>query len=152
MTEGHRRRVRGTMSRTTGKMRVAMIGTGDITALQHPAYADCADAELVAICDTNPELLAERQSDLMMNIFSECHCAGHQLWHLHDASHPLHDAELVTELGGDPLKEIYQALDSALARILDAVDHSMRVLLYCIHGLGPAFSSTHILSEDLMCE
>lgn len=39
-----------------------MIGAGDITSLHRPAYCDCADAELVAICDTDAELLAQRRA------------------------------------------------------------------------------------------
>lgn len=39
-----------------------MIGAGDITSLHEPAYRDCADAALVALCDANPDLLAQRSA------------------------------------------------------------------------------------------
>jgi predicted AlkP superfamily phosphohydrolase/phosphomutase len=29
--------------------------------------------------------------DFAIQVFAETHCSGHQLWHLHDASHPGHD-------------------------------------------------------------
>jgi len=45
------------------KLRAAMIGVGDITMLHFPAYRDCRDVELAAICDVNRELLARRQRE-----------------------------------------------------------------------------------------
>lgn len=96
------------------------------------------------------KLLSERRPELLMNIFSECHCAGHQLWHLHDPSHPLHDNDMVNALGGDPLKEVYKALDRALGRIIDSLDSSQRLLVFCSHGIGPAYTGTHLLDEVLL--
>ncbi|MGH2982552.1 MAG: alkaline phosphatase family protein, partial [Solirubrobacterales bacterium] len=47
------------------------------------------------------ELLDRGGWDLFLSVLGEPHCVGHQLWHLHDASHPGHDAALVSRLGGD---------------------------------------------------
>jgi predicted dehydrogenase len=42
------------------RLKVAMIGVGDITDLHHPAYVDFDLAELYMLCDTNPEQLEGR--------------------------------------------------------------------------------------------
>lgn len=94
--------------------------------------------------------MSEVDFDLFLNVYSECHCAGHQLWHVHDPEHPAHDPGLLEALGGDPLKQVYQAMDGALARILDAVDKQTTVMVFCSHGIGPAYTGTHLLDEILM--
>jgi len=46
-----------------GKLKVGMIGVGDITSLHRPAYVDFEHAELVALCDVDPERLARRSAE-----------------------------------------------------------------------------------------
>jgi predicted AlkP superfamily phosphohydrolase/phosphomutase len=58
------------------------------------------------------EYLRGPDLDVFLNVFSECHCAGHQLWHLHDPAHPQHDSAMVNALGGDPVKAVYAAMDA----------------------------------------
>ncbi|HVU74208.1 MAG TPA: Gfo/Idh/MocA family oxidoreductase [Mycobacteriales bacterium] len=41
-------------------VRVGVLGVGQVFELTSRAYDDCPDAELVALCDTDPERLAER--------------------------------------------------------------------------------------------
>ncbi len=96
------------------------------------------------------ELLDGRDDPLLFQVFSECHCAGHQLWHLHDEQHPLHDRELAEALGGDPLKDVYQGLDAALAELKAALGPNDRLLVLCSHGIGPAYTGTHLLDEVLL--
>lgn len=100
--------------------------------------------------DMTLQAIAENEGDLFLNVFSECHCAGHQLWCTHDEDHPQYDLSLVHDLGGDAVKQVYQALDSALAEILDAVDDQTSVLVFCSHGIGPAYTGTNLLDEILM--
>ena len=40
------------------------------------------------------DLLITEGCEVVFTVFSEAHCAGHQCWHLHDASHEQHDAML----------------------------------------------------------
>jgi predicted AlkP superfamily phosphohydrolase/phosphomutase len=96
------------------------------------------------------ELLAGQSADLLLQVYSECHCAGHQLWHLHDPSHPQHDPALVAELGGDPLLAVYRALDRAIGHLLAAVTADTAVMVFCSHGIGPAYTGTHVLDEILL--
>lgn len=49
------------MSKNDRKLKVAMIGVGDITFLHHPAYIDNPDAELYALCDNYEPLLKQRR-------------------------------------------------------------------------------------------
>jgi len=56
------------------KLNAAMIGVGDITMLHYPAYRDFPDAALVAICDTNPELLERRKTEWgVSKIYTDYH-------------------------------------------------------------------------------
>ena len=94
--------------------------------------------------------LRREDFDVFLHVFSECHCAGHQLWHLHDPSHPIHDRSMVELLGGDPLKAVYVAIDSAIGTILEEVGASTHVMMFLSHGIGPAYTGTHLLDEVLL--
>ena len=78
----------------------------------------------------------------------EAHCGGHQLWHLHDSTHPRHVPEL-TAAFGDPIKDLYVEIDRTFGRLLDLVDSNTRVLFVSTHGMGPAFDGNAILDEVL---
>lgn len=86
--------------------------------------------------------------DFCMSIFTEAHCAGHRCWHLHDSGHHLHNAELV-KLAGNPLLDIYKALDKALGRLISKVEGEAKIVLYLSHGMGPRHSGTRILDRML---
>ena len=59
--KGHERWRRTSADR---KVRVAFIGTGAVTAYHHlPGLRLDPRAELVAICDTDPEILEKRQAE-----------------------------------------------------------------------------------------
>src|SRR5262249_51695657 len=65
--------------------------------------------------------LARGEWDLLAQVFTEGHCAGHQCWHLHDPNTPGrdHDTAAIT---GDPLREVYVAIDAAIGDIVSDVD------------------------------
>ena len=86
--------------------------------------------------------------DFFMPVFTEAHCVGHRCWHIHDASHPDHDAA-VAAAAGDPVKDIYVALDQAVGRLVDAVRDEARVVVYLSHGMGPGYSGTRLLDRIL---
>jgi predicted AlkP superfamily phosphohydrolase/phosphomutase len=86
--------------------------------------------------------------DFFMSVYTEAHCAGHRCWHLHDNKHDLYDAKLV-ELAGNPLRDIYIALDTAIGRLLSEVKSSARIILYLSHGMGPRRSATRVLDRIL---
>src|SRR5207244_11391471 len=86
--------------------------------------------------------------DLFVVVHGASHCAGHQLWRVHDPSHPRHDAGERDALG-DPLEDVYVALDESLAELLAALDPSSMVMVLLSHGIGPHYDGDHILGEVL---
>ena len=80
--------------------------------------------------------------------FTDAHDVGHICWHLHDPSHPRHDASLLAELG-DPVKAVYMAIDAALGKLLDALDETVTVLVFSGIGMGPNYSGNYLLDQFL---
>jgi predicted AlkP superfamily phosphohydrolase/phosphomutase len=94
------------------------------------------------------ELLGRGSWDLFMQVFTESHCAGHQCWHLHDATHPMHDAEFV-RVHGDPLRRVYQAIDAAIGEIVhDAGDAA--IVVFAAHGMSHRFGAQFLLRDILV--
>ena len=93
------------------------------------------------------KLLGEDRWDLFLLVFSEAHCAGHRLWHLHDGSHPDHDREMRQKMG-DPLLQIYRRLDAAIGAVVSAAGDAT-VVLFSPHGMGPNYGASHLLPEVL---
>lgn len=90
-------------------------------------------------------LMAREAWDLVWAIFSEAHCAGHQLWFLHDPDHPFHDPAELARFGGDPLLQVYQELDSALARLVEPRGEEAHLVVFASHGIGPELGAGHLL-------
>ena len=87
--------------------------------------------------------------DLCIQVFSESHCVGHQCWHLHDADHPGHEPE-VARLTGDPVQDVYVALDAAIGEILAEVGDDTRVIVLAGHGMGSRRGAQFLLHEVLV--
>jgi predicted AlkP superfamily phosphohydrolase/phosphomutase len=85
--------------------------------------------------------------DLLWCVFGESHCAGHQLWALHDQDHPDHDSATRAELG-DPLHRVYETIDAALGRVLAKVGDATVIVLLS-HGMGRHDDGEHLLGELL---
>lgn len=97
--------------------------------------------------DLTLDVLESEPWDLFMQVFTESHCAGHQCWHIHDPAHPAHDPQLLAELG-DPMQRIYQALDGAVAAILERAPDTP-VLLLSAHGMSYYRGAGFLLPEIL---
>ncbi len=93
-------------------------------------------------------ILSEDSWDLFLSVFGETHSVGHQSWHVHDPSHPRHDRALRERLG-DPLAQVYTAMDAALAEHLALVPDDAAVFVLLSHGMGPHYDGTHLLPEIL---
>jgi predicted AlkP superfamily phosphohydrolase/phosphomutase len=98
-----------------------------------------------AICR---DLIDRERWDLLLAVFTESHCVGHQCWALHDYTHPSHDPHLARALG-DPLKDIYVALDAAVAELLRNAGEDTTVFILASHGMGPHYDGTFMLDEIL---
>jgi len=94
------------------------------------------------------DLLQREPWDLFMIGFGESHCVGHQCWHVHDPSHPKHDPALLKGIG-DPIRDVYIALDGAVGRLLEYAGRETTVLLQCSHGMSAHYDATYLLDEVL---
>jgi predicted AlkP superfamily phosphohydrolase/phosphomutase len=94
------------------------------------------------------DLLGREPWDLFMTVFSDSHCAGHQCWHVHDSSHPRHDPALAATLG-DPIRDVYVALDAAVARLLRAAGPETTVIVLLSHGMSVHNDATYLLDDIL---
>jgi predicted AlkP superfamily phosphohydrolase/phosphomutase len=93
--------------------------------------------------------LANDDWDLFVQVFTEAHCAGHQAWHLHDPTHPGWDDTAVA-VTGDPLREVYVAIDSALGEILGDVGRDTLVLVLASHGMAHRVGAQFLLRDVLV--
>lgn len=86
--------------------------------------------------------------DLVVSVFSETHCVGHQCWHVHDPGHPMHEPE-TRRLVGDPVLEVYQAVDQAVGELLEHGRDETDVLIVASHGMGQSFRAHFLLDRVL---
>ena len=146
------------------------IGMIDAPSAQEPQFAPCdqihragpsrTPGEEAALFDdllrsvdnkasVSLRLLDRGDWDVFMTVFGESHCAGHQLWHLSDPTHPLHDPDLADRLGGDPIRQVYQRLDQGLGELLERTDETTTILVQLSHGMTAHHDGTHLLAPLL---
>ena len=77
--------------------------------------------------------LARRESDLVVSVFAESHCAGHQFF-------PEHRELMV---------EVYEALDRGLGELLAAAGPDTTVVVLCSHGIAAPHGGDHLLAGVL---
>jgi predicted AlkP superfamily phosphohydrolase/phosphomutase len=94
------------------------------------------------------DLLRREPWDLFMVGFGESHCIGHQCWHVRNPSHPRHDPVLAKRIG-DPVRDVYVALDAAVGRLLEYAGPETTVLVHCSHGMSAHYDATYLLDEVL---
>ncbi len=87
--------------------------------------------------------------DFMLAVFSECHCIGHHGWHIHDPEHAEHDPEIARAIG-DPVKDVYAAVDKAVGSVIAKADPDTLVIVYSSHGIGRRYSGTKLLDKILV--
>jgi predicted AlkP superfamily phosphohydrolase/phosphomutase len=86
--------------------------------------------------------------DFALQVFSESHCVGHQCWHFHDRAHPGHDPGAARELG-DPVREVYVAVDRAIAEVLAAEPKETTVVVMTLHGMATISGAKSLLPSIL---
>lgn len=94
------------------------------------------------------EVLEQEDWGLVSTVFADSHCAGHHFWHLHDPAHPGHQSNL-RETVGNCLRDVYVALDTAIARLLESAGAERRVIVFSALGMGPNYSGHDLLDEIL---
>jgi hypothetical protein len=92
--------------------------------------------------------LAMNDWDAFVVVSADTHCAGHQLWHLSDQQHDRYDQALVDAIG-NPLRDIYQAIDTSLGRILQRIPPDCVTMVFASHGIGPHWDGLHLMDDVL---
>jgi predicted AlkP superfamily phosphohydrolase/phosphomutase len=87
--------------------------------------------------------------DMFLQVFTEGHCIGHQCWHVHDTSHPWHKPEFTDQIG-DPVKDVYCAIDRAMGEILADIEKDTTVVFLAGHGMGPKYQAQFLLEDILL--
>ncbi|HET6513621.1 MAG TPA: alkaline phosphatase family protein [Thermodesulfovibrionales bacterium] len=87
--------------------------------------------------------------DFFAQVFSESHCVGHQCWHLHDPNHPDYDPEIVA-ITGDPILDVYRAIDAAIGDILTHIDDDTMVVFLASHGMAHNIGAPFLLRDILV--
>jgi len=114
-------------------------------------FKDLRDALVLGVekrCELARHFLDQGAWDLFMTVFAESHCVGHQCWHIHDPTHPRHDAEMARSVG-DPIKDVYIAIDAAIGQLLAQAGPETTVFILASHGMGPHYDGTFLLDEIL---
>ncbi|MBI1815264.1 MAG: alkaline phosphatase family protein [Deltaproteobacteria bacterium] len=135
----------------TARFGVEPVGSCDLHARDAAGARGLRDALLTRIegkLALTTYLLGQGPWDLFLTVFSEAHCAGHQLWHLHDPTHPQYNPAIAQALG-DPLETIYCALDAAVGRLLAQIDRDATVMVLTSHGMSTHCDGTLLLDEVL---
>ena len=91
------------------------------------------------------DLLADSDWDLFAGMFSEPHCAGHQMWHLHDPPPGASAGD-----ASDSLFRVYQAVDRGVGRVMEAAGSDALVAVVANKGMGPSVGGYQLMSEILL--
>lgn len=121
----------------------------DRTAADHVRFRDGLVGGAATKAALVEELVDREAPDLVVCVFGEPHCIGHQSWHLHDPTSPACDATLCDEVG-DPVLAVYRAVDEAVGRLLGALGPDAVVLALASHGMGTHTDPTFLLDEVLL--
>ncbi|NER80574.1 MAG: nucleotide pyrophosphatase [Leptolyngbya sp. SIO1D8] len=116
---------------------------------EHPAFlkdfADCRDVgalkRLQKVLEVGiqrraevcRDLLQQKNWNLLLTIFGETHTAGHYMWHLSQADHPLH---ALADGCPDLMLKTFKAVDRAIAHILEEAPADANVVVFAAHGMG----------------
>lgn len=94
----------------------------------------------------NLSLLRRYRPRLFCSVFGETHAAGHAFWRFQDPKHPL----FVHGSGNENfLKEIYQAIDSALEEFIEALPQNCFLMVVSGHGFDLDNLANDLLQQVL---
>lgn len=94
-------------------------------------------------------VLAQGDWDLFVVGISDAHCAGHQLWDLHERGDG--DGAPSSETGlTDPVKEVYRAIDSAVGRLVSLTGALVPAMVFAGPGMGSYYPVSHVLDDVLL--
>jgi predicted AlkP superfamily phosphohydrolase/phosphomutase len=76
--------------------------------------------------------------DFCMVVFSETDKIQHDLWHLMDETHPLHDREESERYKGE-FVDFFRAVDSKVGMLMEEAGQETSVFIISDHGQGPIY-------------
>ena len=121
---------------------------GGRNADEHAALRDLLLGRVRQKQDCAVHYLRREPWDLFITVFADPHCVGHQSWHLREPSHPMYDAETAAKVG-DPVLDVYKAIDAAIGRIAAAAGRDADVIVFSGTGMGANYGGNHVLDEVL---
>ena len=118
------------------------------TAEEYQAFRDAMIDRVHAKTALCERYLKQDSWDLFMVAFSDPHVVGHQCWHLHDPSHAQYDAQWAQRFG-DPVKDVYIALDSAIGKLLDCTGPLTTTVVFAGMGMCPNYTGNYLFDQIL---
>jgi len=88
-------------------------------------------------------LLREKPWDLFVYVMETTDNLQHEIWHLVDASHPMHDPEMAARVLPDIL-DYYETVDRLLGELLALTPEDTLTIVLSDHGFGPFHKFFHI--------
>lgn len=88
-------------------------------------------------------LLREKPWDLFIYVLETTDNLQHEIWHLVDATHPMHDPETAARVLPDIL-DYYETVDRLLGEMLALVPDETLTIVLSDHGFGPFHKFFHI--------
>ncbi|HEX2115146.1 MAG TPA: alkaline phosphatase family protein, partial [Alphaproteobacteria bacterium] len=122
---------------------------GPKTPQQYAAFRDTLVDGIQRKADLTCHYLSQGGWDFFGQVFTESHCAGHQCWHLNDKTSPFYDPA-VAAVAGNPMKDVYAAIDAAVGRVLTLVGDDTIVIFLLGHGMGHAYGAYYLFPQILM--
>jgi predicted AlkP superfamily phosphohydrolase/phosphomutase len=122
---------------------------GPKTAQELAAFRDGLIRSIEAKADLTCHYLSQGGWDFFAQVFTESHCAGHQTWHLVDKADAHYDAA-VASVAGNPMQNVYVAIDKAIGRILSLVGDDTAVVFLLGHGMGHAYGAYYLFPDILL--
>lgn len=118
-------------------------GSSDVGALQEL---------LIQRVRMKASLVAEVQSkgpwNLIFTAFTEPHDIGHIAWSQHDPHNRHHDSALFSSLG-DPIKNLYIAIDQEIGRLIDLAGNNATIVIFAGLGMGPNYTANGLMDRIL---
>lgn len=118
------------------------------TTAEFRSFTDALIARIHKKTELSLRYLNQGGWDLFLTCFSESHCVGHQCWHLHDPDNIKHQQDLAGAVG-DPMLQVYVAIDAGLGRLLDAVGPNVPTLVLASHGFQSHYDASFMLDKML---
>jgi len=99
---------------------------------------------------TTRYLLEEKPWDFFMVHFAGTDRIQHELWHIMDPNHPMHDTH-EAEKYREATLDFYRQTDAEVERLVRSVDEATTVIVMSDHGFGPIHKFVNLNAWLLRC-